>query len=100
MSPDLMDGARVTISPSRFYSPGDIVCFSGASGRLVLHRVIGYRPDRSGIKLWTQADSAPTPDSPVDFERVLGKVSRPVPLGRRALALGRFLRVAARRLLS
>ena len=98
MAPSLVEGSVVAVSPAAFYVPGDLVCFRGPTGGLVVHRVIGYHPGRGGIFLWTQADSAWEPDAPIALERVLGKVRRPVGLPARLAAAGRFLRVLARRL--
>lgn len=100
MAPDLTDRGAVAVRASRFYVPGDIVCFADRSGSLVAHRAIGYHPSGGAPRLWTQADAADAPDSPVPFERVLGKVVGRVKLRQRVSAAGRFLRVSVARLFS
>jgi hypothetical protein len=100
MVPHLDDGATVAVAPARWYWPGDVVACL-AAGRIVAHRVIGYRPKAGQFLVMTQADSAATPDSPVPLDRVLGRLSAPVSLRDRVSAAGRWAchlgsRVAAR----
>jgi hypothetical protein len=100
MAPDVPDRAAVAVQASRFYAPGDIVAFADRSGRLVAHRAIGYHPSGTTLRLWTQSDAADAPDSPVPFDRVLGKVVGRVALRQRIRAAGRFVRVSVGRLFS
>jgi len=97
MTPSLADGTTVCVAPARLYWPGDVVAFLSASGRVVAHRVIGYRPTRARLLLWTQADGSATPDAPVPFDRVLGRAETHVAPGDRAAALVRFARHVGRR---
>ena len=92
MEPRLGDGALVAVAPAWVYWPGDVVAFVSDAGRLVAHRVIGYRPARRGFHLWTQADAASRPDAPIAPRVVLGRVVAPVSLVERGLATGRLAR--------
>jgi len=101
MAPSLADGARITVAPARFYWPGDVVAFLSASDRLVVHRVIGYRPTAARLLLWTQADESRAPDAPVPMERVLGRaMARVTPRQRAASLLRLALHVGSRILAS
>ncbi|MEW6368612.1 MAG: S24/S26 family peptidase, partial [Acidobacteriota bacterium] len=95
MAPVLQDGAVVSVRASRWYWPGDVIAYVNACNQLRVHRVIGYLPGRSGLRLITQADTCEAPDSPVSFGSVIGKTG-PVPAWRRVQATGRFLRLACR----
>jgi hypothetical protein len=90
MSPRLEDDTLVALTPASVYWPGDVVAFVSEAGRLVAHRVIGYRPGRRGFRLWTQADGASHPDAPVAPRLVLGRVVMPVSLMERCRAAGRL----------
>lgn len=74
MAPLLADGDRVEVAARRCYWPGDVIAFEAADGRLVVHRLIGYRPVRRGWRLVTRGDAAPAADVPVAPVRVLGRV--------------------------
>jgi Peptidase S24-like len=74
MAPLLADGDRVEVAARRRYWPGDVLAFEGADGRLVVHRLVGYRPGRRGWRLVTWGDAAPAADVPVAAVRVLGRV--------------------------
>lgn len=87
MEPRVADGARVHLSPGQVYWPGDVVAFVGGAGRLVAHRLIGYRPERGGLRLWTQADAASRPDAPIPRRLVLGRLETPVSIADRAGAM-------------
>lgn len=103
MAPDLPDGARVEVAPSRFYRPGDLIAFLSPSGDLTVHRALGYRLRGWRLALVTQADLGAAPDSPVDPARILGRVQAIVTAAderrpfapRRLLALARFVRYLA-----
>jgi hypothetical protein len=97
MAPDLQDGATVRIGPARLYVPGDVLAFADRSGRLVLHRLIGYQPVGSRFGLRTQADTEGIPDAAVPLDRVIGKVTGRVAPWRRIRAVGRFLELVASR---
>jgi len=97
MTPNLSAGSTVEIAPLRLAWPGDIVAFA-AAGRLVVHRVVGYRPRGRRLDLLVQADVSAIPDAPVPLSRVLGRVRARVTLGQRVSALGRFARHVLARL--
>jgi hypothetical protein len=91
MAPRLEDGETIAVAPARWYWPGDMVaCLS--AGRIVAHRLIGFRPAGARLLALTQADNAAAADSPVPFDRVLGRVAAPVSLRDRASAAGRWAR--------
>lgn len=96
MAPRLADGERVRVAAVRFYWPGDVVVFRAPDGRLLAHRVLGYRfhrlHGRGVLALVTRGDSCVVHDAPVPFGRVLGRVAGAAPsLAVRAVALRRFL---------
>lgn len=101
MAPRLAEGDRVRVAAARFYWPGDVVVFRAPDGRLLAHRVLGYRfhrfQGRGGLALVTRGDSCVVHDAPVALVRVLGRVlgAAPGPAAR-ASALGRFLGLALR----
>lgn len=97
MTPALDAGGTVEIAPIRFPWPGDIVAFA-AAGRLVVHRVVGYRPRRLRLEIVTQADRSAAPDAPIPRARLLGRVLTRVSVADRAAALRRFARHVAARL--
>ena len=70
MHPALRDGEIVTLRPALAYRPGDIVGVARADGTLTLHRLLGYRPSRRGLAVWTQADRADAPDPAALLARV------------------------------
>jgi len=102
MAPLLVEGERVGLEPARLLWPGDVVAFRSADGRLLLHRFLGYWPTSRGLRLLTQADSAPAPDAPVEPASVIGRLAertgRPfrVPTRTRLSATARFLSLALR----
>lgn len=95
MEPWLADGERVAVRRRRLYWPGDVVAFQDRRGRLVVHRLLGWRPGRGGLRLLTQADAAPRADSSTPLGRVVGRVRVPVPWSHRLRAVGRFLALSA-----
>jgi hypothetical protein len=99
MAPGLADGDRVRVAAARFYAPGDVVVFRAADGRLVAHRLLGYRLHAGAPALVTRGDACPVHDAPVPLAAVLGRVegARPT-LVARAVALLRFLALAGSRL--
>ncbi len=103
MAPLLADGDRVELAPAGWPLPGDVVAFAAADGRLVVHRVLGYRWAAGGIACLTQGDASPDPDPPVPRRRLLGRVVAPArvlpSMATRARAGGAYLRRAWRLLL-
>ncbi len=108
MAPLLADGDRVELAPVRVPLPGDLVAFEagdGDGGRLVVHRVIGYRWGHrgasGGLACVTQGDASPAPDPPVPRRRLVGRVVAPAAVlpspARRARALAAFARLALAR---
>jgi len=101
MAPRLADGDRARVAAARFYWPGDVVVFRAPDGRLLAHRVLGYRFHRFqgklGLALVTRGDSCVVHDAPVPLARVLGCVAGATPSpADRAAALRRFLGLALR----
>ncbi len=99
MAPRLADGERVRVAAARLYWPGDVVVFRAPDGRLLAHRVLGYRLHRGRPALVTRGDTCLVHDAPVPLAQVLGRVAGAAPgLADRAAALRRFLGLAWRRL--
>ncbi|HEV7785517.1 MAG TPA: S24/S26 family peptidase [Thermoanaerobaculia bacterium] len=95
MAPRLADGDRVRVAAARFYWPGDVVVFRSPDGRLLAHRVLGYRLHGGAPALVTRGDSCVVHDAPVPLVRVLGRVAGAAPgPAARAAALRRFLGLA------
>lgn len=105
MAPVVVAGERVRLERARCYWPGDLIAYRAENGRLLLHRVIGWRPTARGWRLLTQADNAARPDGALDPRHVIGRlVERDghrvvVPLGDRLRAGGRLLRFVLTRAL-
>jgi hypothetical protein len=99
MAPAVAGGDQVRVAAGRFYGPGDVVVFRAADGRLVAHRLLGYRLHAGALALVTRGDACPVHDAPVPLAAVLGRVAavRPRP-AERAAALWRFLALAVGRL--
>ena len=95
MTPGIADGTTLEVAPARVYWPGDVIVFRRGDGRLVAHRVIGFRP---GKWLFTQADGSAAPDSAVNPADIVGRALVEVSLADRAKALTAFARLAASRL--
>jgi hypothetical protein len=102
MAPLLCDGERVAVAPARAYWPGDVVVFQAADGRLLVHRLLGWRPWAGSLACVTQGDGCPCHDAPVPRSRLLGRVIAPerarAGLSDRLRACGAFLRLAGRRM--
>jgi hypothetical protein len=99
MAPRLADGDRVRVVTARFYAPGDVVVFRAADGRLVAHRLLGYRPGAGGLALVTRGDFCPVHDAPVPLAAVLGRVEAARPTAAvRLRSLLRFLGLVGRAL--
>jgi hypothetical protein len=98
MAPLLADGDRVSVTAARAYWPGDVVVFRAADGRLLAHRLLGYRPQAGSLALVTRGDACVVHDAPVPRAAVLGRVDAVRPgLGLRARAVLRFLALVWRR---
>ena len=102
MAPLLADGERVEVAPARLYWPGDVVVFLAADGRLLVHRLLGWRLGAGCLACVTRGDGCPCHDAPVPHSRVLGRVIAPerarAAAGDRLRAVASFLRLAGRRL--
>jgi hypothetical protein len=100
MAPLLADGERVAVAPSRLYWPGDVVVFLAADGRLLVHRLLGWRPSAGALACVTQGDGCPCHDAPVPCSRLLGRVVAPerarAAAADRLRAVLSFLRLARR----
>ena len=101
MAPLLADGERVAVAPARRYWPGDVVVFQAAVGRLLVHRLLGWRPWEGALGCVSRGDGCPCHDSPVPTSRLLGRVIAPerarAAVSDRLRAVLSFLRIAARR---
>jgi hypothetical protein len=95
MEPWLSDGDRVEVRRRRRYWPGDVVAFQDRRGPLVVHRLLGWRPARGGLRLLTQADAAARADSSIPWSRVVGRVQAPVPWSQRLRAVVRLVVLTA-----
>jgi phage repressor protein C with HTH and peptisase S24 domain len=104
MMPLLADGERVAVVPARRYWPGDVVVFQAADGRLLVHRLLGFRRSAGALACVTQGDGAPVHDPPVPVSRLLGRVVEPerarASAPDRWRAVRAYLRLALRRLVS
>jgi hypothetical protein len=98
MAPLLADGTPVAVTPARVYWPGDVVVFQAADGRLLAHRLLGYRRLGGRLACVTQGDGCLRPDAPVPLDRILGRAAGAGLLGR-LQAVATWLRLALRRLL-
>ncbi len=99
MAPLLADGERVEVAAARVYWPGDVVVFRAPDGRLLAHRLLGFRLYAGALALVTRGDSCPVHDAPVPLSHVLGRVAAVAPgLGDRTAALRRFLGLVLARL--
>ncbi|HEX3527165.1 MAG TPA: S24/S26 family peptidase [Thermoanaerobaculia bacterium] len=101
MAPLLADGERVAVAPARCYWPGDVVVFQAADGRLLVHRLLGWRPWEGAFACVTRGDGCPCHDAPVPPSRLLGRVIAPerarAAVSDRLRAVLSFLRIAVRR---
>src|SRR5215470_2564824 len=98
MAPLLADGERVEVAPARCYWPGDVVVFQAPDGRLLVHRLLGFRRAAGALACVTRGDGAPLHDAPVPLARLLGRVVAPerarATAADRWRAVGGFLRLA------
>lgn len=108
MAPALREGEAVVVAPARAYFPGDVIAFrQGPGGRLLLHRVLGYRPWGRRWALVVRGDACASPDAPVFPEQVIGRAYRAldnepplgVPAAERVRAAVGWLRLCVRWLL-
>ena len=99
MAPHFADGDRVRVAAARVYWPGDVVVFRAPDGRLLAHRLLGYRLWKGGLVLVTRGDACAVHDSPAPRSAVLGRIAAARPsLRKRAAAVFGFLGLAVRRL--
>jgi hypothetical protein len=100
MAPLLADGGRARVAAARLYLPGDVVVFRAADGRLLAHRLLGYRLHAGRVALVTRGDACPVHDAPVPYDAVLGRVEAARPTAAQRLrAVLRFLGLALGRTL-
>lgn len=103
MRPLLESGDRIRVRGGRIYWPGDVVAFRRADGRLLVHRILGYAPSRSGWSVFAKGDHLSREDEPVARDAVIGRVvdggGRPIEIGaaRRWRSTLEFLRILLRR---
>ena len=98
MAPLVGDGEQVCVTAARAYWPGDVVVFRAADGRLLAHRLLGYRPHEGRFALVTRGDACIVHDAPVPLAAVLGRIETARPgLALRAGSLLRFFGLALRR---
>jgi len=90
MTPGIPPGATVWVAPRRVYLPGDVLAFRGRDGKLLLHRLIGWRPWQGRLHLVTRADAGDRPDPPLPPERVLGRAAVSVSWKQRLRAMAAF----------
>jgi hypothetical protein len=93
MLPLLTDGERVRVVAARLYWPGDVLVFRAPDGRLLAHRLLGYRPWAGRLALVTRGDACVVHDAPVALAAVLGRIDGLHP--RAALRWRSFLRFIA-----
>ena len=99
MLPLLADGDRVRVVAARVYWPGDVLVFRAPDGRLLAHRLLGYRPWAGGLALVTRGDACVVHDAPVPLAAVLGRVEGIHPgVACRLRSFLRFVALAFRRL--
>ena len=95
MAPLLADGGRARVAAARLYLPGDVVVFRAADGRLLAHRLLGYRLHAGRVALVTRGDACPVHDAPVPYDAVLGRVEAARPTAAQRLrAVLHFLGLA------
>ena len=94
MTPQLVEGAEVSVRRRSVYLPGDVLVFWTPAGDLAAHRLLGWR--RQGFV--TRGDGCETHDAPVRREAIVGAVMTRVPLRARVRALAAYARIVARRL--
>jgi|HubBroStandDraft_3_1064219.scaffolds.fasta_scaffold03474_2 hypothetical protein len=98
MAPALPDGSEVEVAGAAIYWPGDVVAIAAPDGRLLLHRLLGYRLRGGRLACVTRGDGCAAPDPPVPPGRLVGRtLERPAP-AERLRAVGAFLRLAGCRL--
>jgi hypothetical protein len=100
MAPLLRDGDRVRIARARLYLPGDVVAFRAGDGRIIAHRLLGYRLHHGRLACVTRGDAVSQLDPPVPFGELLGRVVSPplVSWGTRRRAAAAFLRLVVQRI--
>jgi hypothetical protein len=103
MAPTLIDGDVVAVEPARFFLPGDVIAYrQPQTGRLLVHRFLGYRRSDSGWALLAQGDGCTTHDGWISPEQVIGRARfrngdgypLTIPLADRIRAMGRWWHLA------
>lgn len=102
MMPLITNNARVQVTKTRLYWPGDMVVVLSPRNQYLVHRVIGVYWYSGTFRILTQADNAVRPDAAVPPDALLGKVSGgschphavKIPIFHRLRATMRFLRFA------
>ena len=74
MTDTFPDSSELIIKNRGLYSPGDVVVFARRDDALVAHRLLGYLPGHSGLRVLTRADNTHKADAPVALSRVLGHI--------------------------
>ncbi len=103
MAPLITADAQLRVRRRRIYLPGDIVVFTTADNRYLVHRIIGLYRKGGRWKYLTQADNCARPDAAIGQDALLGRVTAGdcltqavrVPLFHRLRALARFFHFAA-----
>ncbi len=73
------DGARVRVVVARRPRRGEVWAVCNDDGRIIVHRVLGVVGDR----WWLRGDANRSPDLPVRFDRLIGRVDEIDVAGRR-----------------
>lgn len=73
MAPGLADADTVSVAPARMYWPGDVVAYDDGRGGMVIHRVVGYRIGREGLRLVVRGDARDASVETVPVERIIGR---------------------------
>ncbi|HBH62542.1 MAG TPA: hypothetical protein DDX85_12560 [Nitrospiraceae bacterium] len=75
MFPLINTGDRITVSPERNPTMGDLIVFT-SNDQMVCHRLVRVF-EKDGMKYYqTRGDSLFSPDEPVTLNQILGKVVR------------------------
>lgn len=75
MQPILECGDKVSVLPSRYYFPGDIVIFQHPLHGFTAHRMLGVTFSKKGVRYMTKADSAKVVDRLLEVHKVLGRIN-------------------------
>ena len=108
MQPWIDDDAHVEIRAADRYWPGDVLAVRTEDGRILLHRLLGAYPTRTGLRYLTRGDRSLRPDAAVRHHAILGRLAAGhcttaaahPPLAHRARSLGAFSLFMARHALN